>query len=50
MLAGKAVQQRMFSTKFGQIRLKQIRQLEQEIGVKYEMYDTDQGSCEVCNI
>lgn len=50
MLAGKAAQQRMFSTKFGQIRLKEIKVLEKEIGVKYEMYDTDQGSCEVCNI
>ena len=50
MLAGKKAQQRMFATEFGQVRLKQIRELEKEIGVKYEMYDTDQGSCELCNI
>lgn len=50
LLAGKKVQQRMFATPFGQERLKVIRQLEEEIGQKYEMYDTDQGSCEVCKI
>ena len=43
----KKAQQRMFATEFGQVRLKQIQELEKEIGVKYEMYDTDQGSCEV---
>lgn len=50
LLAGKKVQQRMFDTTFGQERLKVIKQLEQEIGQKYEMYDTDQGSCEACKI
>ena len=24
--------------------------LEKELNIKYEMYDEDQGSCEVCNI
>ena len=50
MLAGKKVQEKMFATEVGQERLKIIRQLEKEIGQKYEMFDTDQGSCEVCNI
>ena len=27
-----------------------VKQLEKEFGVKYEMYDEDQGSCEICNI
>lgn len=50
MLAGKKVQKRMFATEFGQERLAVIRQLEKEIGQKYEMFDTGQGSCEVCKI
>ena len=50
MLAGKKVQKRMFATEFGKVRLKQIRELEEEIGQKYEMFDTDQGSCGVCKI
>mgnify|MGYP003139368125 CR=1 FL=1 len=50
MLAGKKVQKRMFATKVGQERLAIIRQLEKDIGQKYEMFDTDQGSCELCNI
>ena len=50
MLAGKKVQQRMLETEFGRERLKIIKQLEKEIGKKYEMFDTDQGSCEVCKI
>ena len=50
MLAGKKLQERMLATEFGQERLKIIRQLEKEIGQKYEMFDTDQGSCEVCKI
>jgi 3'-phosphoadenosine 5'-phosphosulfate sulfotransferase (PAPS reductase)/FAD synthetase len=50
LLAGKKVQQRMFATPLGQQRLQIIRQLEQEIGQKYEMFDTDQGSCEACKI
>jgi 3'-phosphoadenosine 5'-phosphosulfate sulfotransferase (PAPS reductase)/FAD synthetase len=50
MLAGKKVQKKMFATEFGQKRLETIRQLEKEIGQKYEMFDTDQGSCEVCKI
>ncbi len=50
LLAGKKVQERMFNTEFGQERLAIIRDLEREIGEKYEMYDTDQGSCELCNI
>ncbi len=48
MLAGKKVQKAMFATKIGQERLKIIRGLEKELGIKYEMYDTDQGSCEIC--
>jgi 3'-phosphoadenosine 5'-phosphosulfate sulfotransferase (PAPS reductase)/FAD synthetase len=50
LLAGKKVQEKMFATKVGQERLKVIKQLEVEIGQKYEMYDTDQGSCEICKI
>ena len=50
MLAGKKVQQRMLNTKVGQERLKIIQQLEKDTGTKYEMFDTDQGSCELCNI
>ena len=50
MLAGKKVQKKMLATKFGKERLVAIRQLEKEIGEKYEMFDTDQGSCEVCKI
>jgi len=50
MLAGKKVQQKMLATPFGQERLAQIKVLEEKIGQKYEMYDTDQGSCEICKI
>jgi len=50
MLAGKKVQQRMLATEFGQQRLQEIKDLEFVIGEKYQMYDTDQGSCELCNI
>ena len=50
MLAGKKVQQRMLNTVFGQQRVQEIKDLELKIGQKYEMYDTDQGSCELCNI
>lgn len=50
MLAGKKAQQRMLNTPFGQQRLKEISLLEIEIGQKYEMFDTDQGSCEICKI
>lgn len=50
MLAGKKVQAKMLATPFGQTRLEEIRQLEKDIGQKYEMHDTDQGSCEICNI
>ena len=50
MLAGRKVQQKMFATEFGQQRLEQIRILEKRIGKKYEMFDTDQGSCEVCKL
>jgi 3'-phosphoadenosine 5'-phosphosulfate sulfotransferase (PAPS reductase)/FAD synthetase len=48
MLAGKKVQAKMLSTPFGQQRLEEIRVLEKKIGKKYEMHDTDQGSCELC--
>jgi 3'-phosphoadenosine 5'-phosphosulfate sulfotransferase (PAPS reductase)/FAD synthetase len=48
MLAGKKVQAAMFETEVGKQRLQIIRGLEKELGVKYEMHDTDQGSCEVC--
>ena len=50
LLAGKKVQEKMFATEVGKQRLEIIRQLEREIGKKYEMFDTDQGSCEVCKI
>ncbi len=49
LLAGKAIQKKMFATKVGKERLEIIKQLEIELGQKYEMYDTDQGSCEICN-
>lgn len=50
MLASKKVQTRMFNTEFGKQRLLEIKQLELDIGQKYKMFDTDQGSCEVCKI
>lgn len=50
MLAGKKVQAKMFATDFGQKQLQRIRVLEEKIGQKYEMHDTDQGSCELCKI
>ena len=50
MLANKKVQTRMLATEVGQERLKIIQQLEKDTGTKYEMYDTDQGSCELCKI
>jgi len=50
VLANKKAQTRMFETEVGKERLEIIKQLEKEIGKKYEMFDTDQGSCEVCNI
>jgi 3'-phosphoadenosine 5'-phosphosulfate sulfotransferase (PAPS reductase)/FAD synthetase len=50
LLAGKKVQKKMFATEVGQERLKIIKALEVEMGVKYEMFDTDQGSCEICKI
>lgn len=50
MLAGKKVQEKMLSTEFGQQRLQEIKVLEEKIGKKYEMYDTDQGSCEICKM
>ncbi|MDH5415495.1 MAG: phosphoadenosine phosphosulfate reductase family protein, partial [Flavobacteriaceae bacterium] len=50
LLAGKKVQSKIFNTKEGKKRLKIIKQLEKELGVKYEMHDTDQGSCEICKI
>jgi len=49
LLTGKAIQKKMFATKVGKERLEIIKQLEIELGQKYEMYDTDQGSCEICN-
>lgn len=50
MLAGKKVQAKMFATPFGQERLAQIKVIEEKIGQKYEMFDTDQGSCELCKM
>jgi len=50
MLASKKVQTAMLSTPFGEQRILEIKELEEIIGKKYEMYDTDQGSCEVCKI
>lgn len=50
LLASKKKQTEEFNTEFGQKQLKFIRDLEKEFDVKYEMYDEDQGSCEVCNI
>lgn len=50
LLAGKKIQKTMFATEVGQQRLEVIRQLEKELGCKYEMFDTDQGSCELCKI
>ena len=50
LLAGKKVQSAMFATDFGKERLEIIKDLEKELNIKYEMHDTDQGSCEVCKI
>ena len=50
LLAGKKVQAAMFATEVGKERLEIIRGLEKELGQKYEMHDTDQGSCEICKI
>lgn len=50
MLAGKKVQEKMLNTEFGKQRLAEITALEQELDIKYEMYDTDQGSCELCKM
>jgi 3'-phosphoadenosine 5'-phosphosulfate sulfotransferase (PAPS reductase)/FAD synthetase len=50
LLAGNKVQTKMFATDVGKQRLKIIKQLEIELGQKYEMFDTDQGSCELCKI
>ena len=50
LLASKKKQTEEFNTEFGQHQLKFIKDLEKEFGVKYEMYDEDQGSCEICNI
>ena len=50
LLASKKKQTEEFNTEFGQKQLKFIKNLEKELGIKYEMYDDDQGSCEVCNI
>jgi len=50
LLASKKKQTEEFNTEFGQKQLKFIKDLEKELGVKYEMYDDDQGSCEICNI
>ena len=50
LLASKKKQTEEFNTEFGQKQLKFIRDLEKELNIKYEMYDEDQGSCEVCNI
>ena len=48
MLAKREEQEKCFSTEFGQKQLAKIKILEEKIGRKYEMYDTDQGSCELC--
>ena len=50
LLSSKKKQMEEFNTEFGQKQLKYIKNLEKELNVKYEMYDTDQGSCEACNI
>lgn len=50
LLASKKKQTEEFNTEFGQKQLKFIKDLEKELNIKYEMYDEDQGSCEVCNI
>ncbi len=50
LLASKKRQTEEFNTEFGQQQLKFIKNLEDKYGKKYEMYDEDQGSCEICNI
>ena len=50
LLATKKIQKKEFSTEFGQKQIKLIRDLEKELNIKYEMFEEDQGSCEVCNI
>jgi 3'-phosphoadenosine 5'-phosphosulfate sulfotransferase (PAPS reductase)/FAD synthetase len=48
MLAGRKEQERMLSTQFGQQQLERIKILEQKIGKRYRMFDTDRGICETC--
>lgn len=50
LLASRTHQERDFSTPFGKEQMCKIKRLEKIIGVKYKMYDTDQGSCEMCKI
>jgi len=50
MLSSRKVQEQVLDTEVGRERLAIIKELEVELGVKYEMFDTDQGACEVCNI
>ncbi len=50
MLASKKIQEAAFQTEFGKKQLSKIREIEQELGISYEMFDTsDQGSCNTCN-
>jgi len=50
LLAGKKVQEAIFSTEVGKERLKIIKQLEIDIGQKYEMFDTGQDTCSLCKM
>ena len=51
LLAGKKKQEAMFKTEFGQKQLKKIQEVENSIGMKYVMVDTDsEGICSLCKI
>ena len=50
MLSSKTIQAKMFRTKFGKKQLEIIKQLEIDLGVKYEMFDTNVNECGFCKI
>ena len=50
LLSGKKRQMAEFGTEFGQHQMRLIKDLEKELNIKYEMFEDDQGSCEVCKI
>jgi len=43
LISGKKTQEKIFRTKVGKERLEVIKQLEEELGIKYEYYDTSRS-------